>query len=115
MFELSPSDREMLIRIERKLDLLIGVTLMSTSTTDQNFANLQAQVTQQVTVEQSAITLLNGLSQQLATAIAAANNGDSAALPALQQQLASSATALAQAVTANTPGTPAAPSAPAGT
>lgn len=107
MFELSPSDRETLIRIERKLDLLTGVLLMSTSTTDQNFANLQAQVSQQVTVEQSAITLLNGLSQQLATAIAAANNGDSSALPALQQQLASSATALSQAITANTPTAPA--------
>jgi hypothetical protein len=47
--------------------------------------------------------LLQGLAAQLAAAIAAANNGDSAALPALQAQLATSASALADAITANTP------------
>lgn len=69
-------------------------------------ANLQA-LTQQVqantTVEGSAVTLIQGLASQLAAAIAASNNGDDAALPALQAQLQSSAAALAAAVSANTP------------
>jgi hypothetical protein len=94
----------------KKLDLIITLLGklqrsldMSTAATDQNFANLQAQVTQNTTVEGSAVTLLQGLSAQLAAAIAADNNGDSAALPALQSQLASSATSLAAAILANTP------------
>ena len=76
---------------------------MSTAATDQNFANLQAQITQNTTVEASAVTLLQGLAAQLEAAIAASNNGDSQALPALQAQLNTSATALAAAITANTP------------
>lgn len=69
---------------------------------DANFLALQAQVAQNTSVEGSAVTLIQGIASQLATAIAAANNGDSAALPALQQQLATSATALSAAVAANT-------------
>ena len=76
---------------------------MSTTATDQNFANLTAQVTQNTTVEGSAVTLLQGLSAQLATAIAASNNDDSAALPALQASLAASQAALSAAIVANTP------------
>lgn len=72
---------------------------------DQNFLNLQSQVQQTLGVEQSAVTLIQGLANQLAAAIQANNNGDSAALPALQAQLASSASALAAAITANSGGT----------
>jgi hypothetical protein len=99
---------EQLDRIERKLDLLLRITVMSTAATDQNFANLQAAVTAETTVEASAVTLIDGFAAQLAAAIAAANNGDSAALPALQAQIAASSATLAAAVTANTPAAPAA-------
>lgn len=68
-----------------------------------NFLALQAQVAQNATVEGSAVTLIQGLATQLAAAIAAQNNGDTAALPALQTQLQSSAAALSAAITANTP------------
>ena len=88
-------------------EILEGVKSMSTQLTA-----LQAQVAQNTSVEQSAATLINGLASQLAAAIAAQNNGDTAALPALQSELASSATALAAAITANTPAAPPAP--PAG-
>lgn len=66
----------------------------------QDLATLTAQVAQNVTVEGSALTLINGLAAQLAAAIA---SGNPAALDALQQQLAASATSLAAAVAANTP------------
>ena len=89
-------------RLERKIDHLQRSLDMSTSQTDQNFANLEAQVHANTDVEASAATLLAGLAAQLDAAIAAANNGDSSALPALQQQLKGSADSLAAAVAANT-------------
>lgn|ERR1700679_135437 len=91
-----------LARIESKIDNLQRSLTMSTSATDANFLALQAQVAQNTSVEGSAVTLIQGIAAQLATAIAASNNGDSAALPALQQQLATSASALSAAVVANT-------------
>lgn len=98
--------RDQLDRIEAKIDTLLRNQQMNATATDQNFANLQASVAQETTVEASAVTLLNGLSAQLAAAIAAANNGDSAALPALQAQIDTSSAALAAAITANTPAAP---------
>lgn len=65
---------------------------------------LTAQVAQTVTVEQSAITLIQGISAQLAAA-----GTDPAALANLQTQLNTSATALAAAVAANTPSAPTTP------
>lgn len=89
-------------RIEFKLDFIIkGLAIMS-SQVSQNFLDLQAEVTADGTVESSAITLLNGLSEQLAAAIAANTDGDTAALPNLLSQLTTSSSALAAAVTANT-------------
>lgn len=76
------------------------------ATVSQNFLALQAQVAQTTTVEQSAVVLIQGLATQLQAAIAAANSGDTAALPALQTELQTSAAALAAAVTANTPTAP---------
>jgi hypothetical protein len=69
---------------------------------------LTAEVAAVTTVEQSAITLLEGLSAQLAAA-----GTDPAKLAALQASLESSRAALAAAVTANTPVAPPAPPAPA--
>jgi DNA-binding GntR family transcriptional regulator len=66
-----------------------------------SLTDLQAQVAQTTTVEQSAITLIEGLAAQLAAA-----GTDPAALAKLQSDLASSATALAAAITANTPAAP---------
>lgn len=90
-----------LARIEAKLDRLTEKFAMSTSATDQNFANLQAEVEQTEGVEQSAVSLLTGLSAQLNAALQAANQGDSQALPALQTSLAAATNALAAAIAAN--------------
>jgi len=62
--------------------------------------DLQAQVTQNTNLEQSAITLIQGIAKQLQDAVA---NNDSSALQSLAQQLNSSAAALGAAITANTP------------
>jgi hypothetical protein len=67
---------------------------------DANLAALIAQVTQNTTIEASAVTLIQGIATQLTTALA---SGDSGALPALATQLNTSATALAAAIQANTP------------
>jgi len=61
---------------------------------------LQDRVTEVTTVEQSAITLIQGLKQQLDAAIA---SGDPAALQALSDQLGTSDATLAKAITDNTP------------
>jgi predicted alpha/beta hydrolase len=72
--------------------------------------DLTTQVSAQVTVEQSAITLLNGLKAKLDAAIAAQQAGDdSAELKSLSATLGASASGLAAAVVANTPAAPAAP------
>jgi len=65
---------------------------------------LTAQVAQNTTVEQSAITLIQGLAAQL-QAVAT----DPVAIAALASQLNASATALAAAITANTPSAPPSP------
>lgn len=93
-------------RIEEKLDLLLLRLKDMNAQVDQNFLDLQASVAADTTVEQSAITLLQGLSAQLTAALAAAANGDSAALPALKAQIDANAAALAAAITANTPAAP---------
>lgn len=62
--------------------------------------DLKAAVAKDTEVDQSAITLLNGLKEKLDAAIA---SGDPAQLTALSQQLGSNSDALAAAVTANTP------------
>jgi uncharacterized protein HemY len=62
---------------------------------------LTAQVEQNVTVEQSAITLIQGLAAQITAA-----GTDPVALAALATQLNTSATSLAAAISANTPAAP---------
>lgn len=63
--------------------------------------DLTAQVTENTTLEGSAIQLI----QNIAAALAAAGT-DPAKLAALQSQLKTSADALAAAITANTPAAP---------
>lgn len=72
----------------------------------QALADLQAEVAAAVTVEQSAVTLVNGLAAQLAAVIAAGNNDP--ALQALHDSLKTQTDALSAAITANTPAAPAA-------
>lgn len=83
--------------------LIIGEKIMSKQLDD-----LATQVSQVETVEQSAITLIQGLAAQIA-----ASANDPAAIQALAARLLASSTALAAAVTANTPSAP--PSAPPST
>jgi hypothetical protein len=66
--------------------------------------DLTAQVTANTSLEQSAITLIQGLAAQLAAA-----GTDPAKLAALTTQLNSSSAALAAAITANTPAAPPTP------
>lgn len=65
--------------------------------------DLKAAVAKDLEVDQSAITLLNGLKQKLDDAIA---SGDPAQLKALSDSIGSSTQALADAVVANTPAEP---------
>jgi hypothetical protein len=63
-------------------------------------ASLQAEVTKQTGVINSATTLLNGISAQLKTALA---QEDPAAIQSVIDQIDANTAALAAAVTANTP------------
>lgn len=105
LYKLLRSLDEHLSRIENLCRHILRSQTTMSAQVDQNFLNLQSQVQQTIGIEQSAVTLVQGLASQLATAIAANNNGDSAALPALQAQLASSASSLAAAIAANAPAT----------
>lgn len=67
--------------------------------------DLTAEVAATNTVEASAVTLIQGIAAQLATAVAGQANPD-AALVTLTSQLTASSAALAAAVTANTPAAP---------
>jgi uncharacterized coiled-coil protein SlyX len=69
-------------------------------------SELNAAVTAQRTVIDSAVTLLNGLHEQLTAAIAAS---DPAAIQKVADDLAANTTALSQAVVTNTPATPPTP------
>lgn len=61
--------------------------------------DLKTQVEKNTSVEESAVTLINGLAAQLTAA-----GTDPAKLTALTQQLTASASDLAAAISANTPG-----------
>lgn len=92
-----------LFRIESKVDHLIRSLQTMSSQVSQNFLALQQEVAATQDVEQSAVKAIAGIEQQLAAAIAAANNGDTNALPNLQSQLASTRATLAAAI-ATVPG-----------
>lgn len=65
-------------------------------------SDLQAQVASNVDAEASAVTLIQGIAQQLKDALAAGPGGQDPALVDLAAKLHASADALAAAVTANT-------------
>jgi cell division septation protein DedD len=77
--------------------------IIKQSKMSQELDALKAAIENDITVENSAITLLHGLKTQLDAAIAAQPADDGAALQALSTSLGASTTALAAAVAANTP------------
>lgn len=86
---------------DRKQDALLTAIIAQGELMSQEMDTLEAQVTQTLTVEQSAITLIQGIADKLADAA-----GDRTKSLALASQLKTSADALAAAVTANTPAAP---------
>ncbi|OYD65969.1 UNVERIFIED_ORG: hypothetical protein BDU10_8620 [Burkholderia sp. CF145] len=87
-----------------RLDFIIDMLGQIMSALD----DLKAEVAATLTVEQSAVTLIQGIAAQLAAALANQTNPDST-LVDLTNQLTASADALAAAVAANTPAAPPAP------
>jgi hypothetical protein len=101
---------EQLLRQNQQTLVDIRKEILSMSVViSQNLQALMTQVAQNTSVEAGAVVLIQGIAQELTSALA---NGDDAALPALAASLNQSATALAAAVAANTP-SPAAPAAAA--
>jgi predicted nucleic acid-binding Zn-ribbon protein len=92
---------EQLDRIERKQDAM-----------SKHLDDLTAAVTEETSVDQSIVTLLNGIAAQLEAA-----KGDEAALDNLTAQIRANSAAISAAVTANTPASlavgPALPAEPA--
>lgn len=94
--------------IEAKLDHLIMVLSnveVTTMSVKSALESLKQDVASQTSQQQSVITLLNGLADQLRQAI---DGDDEKALEDLHTQMTTNAAALAAAVAANTPADPAA-------
>jgi hypothetical protein len=92
-------DTEQLNRIEKKLNTLIKQEAAQMATLE----DLTTEVQQNGDAVASAVTLLNGLTQQLQDAISA---NDPAAIQALADSLSANTQSLADAVIANTPAAP---------
>lgn len=100
------SELQALRRIEQKIDILLdaqGVEFIMEAMQMADLSALQSEVQQNGDVVQSAITLLQGLSQQLSDAAA---SNDPAAVQAIVDQLDTQTQQLADAVAANTPADP---------
>jgi hypothetical protein len=93
------------VQIGRAVGLLLGLK-KGQDAMALDFTQLQAEVANNTTVEGSAVTLI----QQIAAEIASAGT-DQATLDALVASLKANDTALAAAVVANTPAAPPAPTA----
>src|SRR5271157_1381278 len=97
-----------------KLDKLTAQEKTDMSALDDAIAVVQADVTQETTVDQSAMTLINGIPGLISTAVqqalaAGATPAQLAAVTAVGTAISANATALAAAVSANTPAAPPAP------
>ena len=97
-----------LYRIENKLDQLLALVQASATREESQMsamgdaiAKLQADVAAETTVDQSAITLLNGIPQLIKDAA-----GDPSALNDLAASIEANTAGLASAVTQNTPAAP---------
>jgi hypothetical protein len=97
-------DEGRLARIEALLTTLTTKGEAQMATLQELMAELQAEVTRNTEVDQSAILLINGLADQIAALLAA---GDTTGLEALVIKLREDSDSLAAAVTANTPQVPA--------
>lgn len=86
---------------DRKQDAMLATLITQGEIMSQQMDSLAAQVEQTLTVEQSAIVLIQGIAEQLADAA-----GDKQRSLELAAKLKTSADALAAAVTANTPASP---------
>lgn len=84
--------------ILRRLDAIERLIIRETKRMANDLSAIQAAVTNETTVEASAITLLQNLSAQLTSL-----KNDPAAIQALADSINANATSLAAAVTANTP------------
>lgn len=94
-------------RIEAKLDQLLGQEKTHMAKLDDEITALTSEVTNNTSVENSAIKVIQGISAQIAAAVAAATAAGAttaqlASLTSLQTTLAANDTALAAAVAANT-------------
>jgi len=98
----------LLRRIDRKLDSLRHAEEASNMTNQEALAALAEKVAAVKTVDDSAVALLGGLSQQIRDLVAAGTISPTD-LTALADQLDADNAALAAAVTANTPAAPPAP------
>lgn len=87
--------------VEQKLDLIIKLLKLEGKIIMSDLTQLQADVATETTVEQSAITLIGGLAQQIKDA-----GTDPVALKAVTDQMEANQAALAAAVAANTPAAP---------
>lgn len=96
-------------RVEKKVDAIgrqEGRVLRQGDKIMATLADVQAKVTAEGTVVDSAVTLLKGLKDQLDAAIA---SNDPAAIQALSDSIGAQTDQLAAAVAANTPTAPPAP------
>ena len=92
---------QQLNRIEQKVNQILavlGIVVLKENQIMTDLTVLTAQVKSNTDVEASAIVLLNGLSAQIAQI-----KNDPVAVQQLADQLKSSASSLADAITANTP------------
>ena len=94
---------EQLDRIEHKCDHLLVQLSQEENLLMASLDDVQADVTAQTSVVESAVVLLQGLSGQLAAALA---SGDPAKIQALKDGIDRNTAALAQAVAKNTPAAP---------
>lgn len=89
-------------RIERKIDLLLGVTVKVANTEVTMLEDIQAAVDAQTTVIDSVVALLEGLSRKVSDLVAA-GTVDPAKVAALADAIKANSQRLADAVAANTP------------
>ena len=93
------NNTQLLQRIAAQLDRMEAKENTFMASASQALTDVQNAVASEQTVEQSAITLI----QQLAAQVTAANGVSPDAVEAVVAQIQANASALAQAVTANTP------------
>lgn len=98
---MSYSDMVLILQRLDAIDAKLNTILKGEATIMADLSALTTQVAQNTSVEESAVTLINGLAAQIKAA-----GTDPAALAALVTQLQKSSSDLSAAITANTPAAP---------